>query len=201
MTKIRLAIIFLFVGLLITSVGLYKKLKSAEADRDRFISNYEASLLEKDSITTNNRLLSFSIKELKYLNDSIANELLNTAKELKIKEKEIKALYYIKSQAQRVDTIQMSDTIFVKDLKIDTVIRDSWYQLDLSLQYPNTVVVSPGFTSEKHIIVHSKKILRKPSKCFFIRWFQKRDVVVEVEIKEKNPYIKETQNKFIEVIK
>lgn len=201
MNNIRIAVLLFCIGSILSSIFLYKKLKSTEFDRDRFISNYEASLLEKDSIVNNNRLLSFSVKELRSINDSVTRELLNTAKKLKVKDKELQALYYIKSNANRVDTIKMSDTIFVKNLSIDTMIKDKWYQLDLSLRYPNSVIVSPNFISEKHVVIHSKKILRNPSKWFFIRWFQKRDVVVEVEVDEKNPYIKETQNKFIEVIK
>ena len=201
MTNLKLILGIIFISSLLSSFFLFKKLKSTELDRDRYISNYEASLAERDSITTNNRMLSFTIKELKSFNDSITNELLNTSKKLKIKDKELKSLYYIKSQSLRIDTITVKDTIFVKDFSIDTTITDRWYNLNLALKYPNTIIVSPNFISEKHIIVHSKKIIRKPSKWFFIRWFQKRDVVIEVEIQEQNPYIHEVQNKFIEVLK
>lgn len=201
MSNLKFILGFILVLSIISSIALFKKWKATEEERDRFISNYEASLSEKDSITTNNRMLSFTIKELRSFNDSITNELLNTSKKLKIKEKELVSLYYIKSQSLRVDTILAKDTIFIKDFKLDTVLRDNWYSLNLNLKYPNSLIVSPSFTSEKHIIVHSKKIIRKPSKCFFIRWFQKRDVVIEVEIIEKNPYIKETQNKFIDILK
>ena len=201
MTNLKLILGIVFICSIVSSFLLFKKLKSVELDRDRYISNYEASLSERDSITTNNRMLSFTVKELRSFNDSITNELLNTSKKLKIKDKELKSLYYIKSQSLRTDTITVKDTIFVKNFSIDTTITDKWYNLNLALKYPNTIIVSPNFISEKHIIVHSKKILRKPSKCFFIRWFQKRDVVIEVEIQEQNPYIHEVQNKFIEVLK
>lgn len=201
MINIKYILGFVFIVTLASSLILVKRLKATEAERDRFISNYEASLAEKDSITTNNRLLSFTIKELKTFNDSITNELLSTSKKLKIKDRELKSLYYIKSQSLRIDTIITKDTIFVKDFSIDTTLLDRWYNLNLSLKYPSTIIVSPSFNSEKHIIVHSKKVLRKPSKWFFIRWFQKRDVVIEVEIQEQNPYIHEVQNKFIEILK
>ena len=201
MTNLKLILGIVFICSIVSSFLLFKKLKSVELDRDRYISNYEASLFERDSITTNNRILSFTVKELRSFNDSITNELLNTSKKLKIKDKELKSLYYIKSQSLRTDTITVKDTIFVKNFSIDTTITDRWYNLNLALKYPNTIIVSPNFISEKHIIVHSKKILRKPSKWFFIRWFQKRDVVIEVEIQEQNPYIHEVKNKFIEVLK
>ena len=147
MTNLKLILGIVFICSIVSSFLLFKKLKSVELDRDRYISNYEASLFERDSITTNNRILSFTVKELRSFNDSITNELLNTSKKLKIKDKELKSLYYIKSQSLRTDTITVKDTIFVKNFSIDTTITDRWYNLNLALKYPNTIIVSPNFIS------------------------------------------------------
>ena len=92
--------------------------------------------------------------------------------------------------------------MFVKDVAIDTIIGDNWYNLNLKLKYPSTIMVSPTFVSEQYVIINNAKVYnKKPSKIFFIRWFQKKHNIVEVNIKEKNPYIKNKESKFIKVLK
>lgn len=174
--------------------------------RDKYhtaLANYKALEYSSDSITTHSRVLQLSIEELEYSRDSITNELLETFKELGIKNKKIKSLSYVKSDAVKVDTLVFRDTIFVKDTHIDTLLTDNkWYSTRLELDYPSKIVVTPSFTSEKHIVVSSKReTIKPPSPIFFIRWFQKKHTVLEVNIVEKNPYINEEENKFIEIIK
>jgi hypothetical protein len=95
----------------------------------------------------------------------------------------------------------MKDTIFVENFKMDTTLVDKWYKLDMSMSYPSTISVAPTFNSERYIIVNTRKeIIGKPSKIFFIRWFQKKHRILEVNVEEKNPYIKVKQQKFIKVL-
>ena len=85
---------------------------------------------------------------------------------------------------------------------MDTTIKDEWYQLNLGLRYPNTIITNPSFISEKYIVLNYKKeTINPPKKCAIARWFQKKHKVVEVNIIEKNPYIENKQQKFIEIIK
>ena len=57
------------------------------------------------------------------------------------------------------------------------------------------------FISEKYIITNKRKeTINPPKKFFLFRWFQRKHWVMEVYIKEKNPYIKEINNKFVEII-
>ena len=129
--------------------------------------------------------------------------MLETAKQLKIKEKNIQYLQYHTATITKTDTITIKgDTIFKeKMLPIDTLIGDNWYTTKLKLEYPSTIIVSPSFNSEKEVIVSKKKeYINKPSKIFFIRWFQKKREVITVDVIENNPYIKEYQNKFIKVV-
>lgn len=54
----------------------------------------------------------------------------------------------------------------------------------------------------KYIIVgYRKEIIDPPKKCFIARWFQKKHKVVEVNVVEKNPYIENKQQRFIEIVK
>ena len=139
---------------------------------------------------------------MNYYNDSILNKMNDLRKELKIKDKELLSLYYLNSQITKIDTILMKDTIFIKSLKLDTIVGDRWYTMKLGLEYPNKIIVNPSFISEKDIITNSKKETIEPPKKYWIqRIFQKKHIIAEINIVEKSPYIKETQNQFIQIIK
>ena len=111
-------------------------------------------------------------------------------------------MQYLLSVSTKKDTVLFTDTIFRdKELALDTVIGDKWYSIRLGLKYPNLIYTKPTFTSEKYIIVNKKKeTINPPKKFFLFRWFQKKHWIMEVNIKEKNPYIKEINNRFIEII-
>lgn len=165
------------------------------------ISNNKALIYQNDSILSNNRMFKLTIDELKYYKDSIDTKLLETAEELNIKEKKIKQLQYIKSTANKVDTVIVKDTIFKQDVKVDTTLSQEWYTLNLKLNYPNTVIVNPRFRSEKYVVVNSKRETILPPKKFFLcRWFQKKHTVLEIHVVEKNPYIQVEDYKFIEIL-
>lgn len=166
------------------------------------LSNFKTLYYNNDSIKNHNRVLQYSIDELEYSNDSITKELNNIREELKIKDSKLKALYALKSTIIKSDTITLRDTIFREDVNIDTLIKDEWYSNHLHISYPNTIITTPSFRSEKYIIVNTKReTIKKPSPIFFIRWFQKKHTVIEVNVVEKNPYITETANRFIEIVR
>ena len=123
-------------------------------------------------------------------------------KELKIKDKDLKQMQYLLSEATKKDTIVFGDTLFREPtLDIDTIIGDKWYSIRLGLKYPNLITTNPTLKREKYIIVNKKKeTINPPKKFFLFRWFQRKHWVMEVNIKEKNPYIKEVNNKFVEII-
>lgn len=156
----------------------------------------------RDSLNTSNRVLKLTVDQLNYFNDSILNEMNKVRKELKIKDSKLKSLSYINSVIEKRDTVIFNDTIFIENIKIDTIIEDKWYSMKLNLEYPNRIITEPSFISEKYIVVSRKKETINPPKKFFIsRWFQKKHWVMEVNVVEKNPYIKESNNRFIEFYK
>lgn len=167
--------------------------------------NMNAYDVENSHLKDRILVYQFNVDQLNYLKDSILVEMNNVRRELKIKDDNIKRLEYIASTASRTDTIYIreTDTIFREpDFYIDTIKQDEWYSLHLEMSYPNKVTVTPSFKSEKYIITHSRReTIKPPKKCAIGRWFQKKHNVLEVEIVEKNPYIVNDKQKFVEIIK
>ena len=144
-----------------------------------------------------------TIAQLKHSNDSIFQELNDVRKELKIKDSKLKSLQYISSNFVKSDTIILKDTIF-KDqgIDIDTLLSDEWYSVRVGLRYPSSMIVTPRFRSKKNVIVSTKRETVNPPKRFFLfRWFQKKHTVLHVNVVEKNPYIVDQDNRYVEVVK
>ena len=199
---IRIGIVILVSLLAISTYTLYTNNQKLKEEISISMSNQKAFIAENSSLKEENRAFKFTIEQLNYYNDSILQKMNEVRKELKIKDKDLKQMQYLLSEATKKDTIVFRDTLFREpSLSIDTLIGDKWYNIRLGLKYPNLITTNPTFTSEKYIIVNKKKeTINPPKKFFLFRWFQKKHWVMEVHIKEKNPYIKEVNNKFIEII-
>ena len=199
---IRIGVIVLTSLLAVSTYILYNRNQDLKEEISVSMSNQKAFIAENSSLKNKSRALKFTIEQLNYYNDSILQKMNDVKKELKIKDKNIKQLQYLLSVSTKKDTVLFTDTIFKdKSLVLDTIIGDKWYNIRLGLKYPNLIYTEPTFTSEKYIIVNKKKETVNPPKKFFLfRWFQKKHWVMEVHIKEKNPYIKEIDNKFVEII-
>ena len=199
---IRIGIVILVSLLSISVYTLYTYNQKLKEETATLISNQKAFIAENSSLKEENRVFKFTVEQLNYYNDSILQKMNNIRKELKIKDRNLKQLQYLLSVSTKKDTVLFTDTIFRdKSLALDTIIGDKWYNIRLGLKYPFYIYTEPTFTSEKYIIVNKKKETVNPPKKFFLfRWFQRKHWVMEVHIKEKNPYIKETNNKFVEII-
>lgn len=147
--------------------------------------------------------LQLTIDQLSYFKDSVLQELDATRKELKIKDKNLKALQSISSSFSKKDTVYLDSIIFKEpSFALDTLIGDEWYSLRLGLKYPSMVAVKPEFKSKKHIVVSSKKeTVNSPKKFFLFRWLQKKHVVVHIDVVERNPYVNDETNRYVEIIK
>lgn len=167
------------------------------------VSNEKAFIVENSRLKDQNRAFQFTVEQLEYFNDSLITKMNEVRKELKIKDRDLKQMQYLLSEAQKKDTVVFRDTIFRDPLvRIDTLLGDKWYQLKLGLRYPSTIITEPKFISEKYVIVdYKKETIDPPKKCFIARWFQKKHKIVEVEVVEKNPYIENKQQRFIEIVK
>ena len=150
-----------------------------------------------------NKGFKLTIDQLQYFNDSILRELNETRESLKVKDSKLKSLQYLSSTFIKYDTLIIKDTLF-KDpqIQVDTVLSDEWYSIRIGLKYPSTVTVNPIFRSVKHIVVSSRRETVNPPKKFFLfRWFQKKHTILNIDVIEKNPYMKEQNSRYIEIIK
>lgn len=199
---IRIEIIALICLLTTSTYILYSRNQDLKEEISVSMSNQKAFIAENSSLKDKNRVFKFTVEQLNYYNDSILQKMNEVRKELRIKDGNLKQMQYLLSVSTKKDTVLFTDTIFEdKGLALDTVIGDKWYNIRLGLKYPNLIYTKPTFISEKYIIVNKKRETVNPPKKFFLfRWFQKKHWVMEVHIKEENPYIKETNNKFVEII-
>lgn len=195
-------VIAIVVGICTTINWQYNRIKSLEEDLNTSILNEKALLSETDSLKGESKILYLTINQLASMNDSISNRMKDISKDLKIKEKQIQELQYKLSESSKVDTITFKDTVFRDNFeRLDTLIQDDWYKINLSLIYPSTIKVEPSFKNESVTTVYAKKETVKPEKkCWFTRLFQKKHIVVTVTTVENNPYTTIKENRYIKII-
>ena len=199
---IQIIAVILISALGVTTYIQYKKVKSLNIELSISKSNEKAFIEENNELKDRNLAFKFTIDQINYLNDSLITKMNEVRKELKIKDKDLKQMQYLLSTAQKTDTIVFRDTLFRdRNLQIDTLLGDSWYNIKLGLSYPNLITTTPTFKSEKYIVTSTRKeTIKPPKKCAIARWFQKKHKVVEVIIHEKNPYITNKETRFIEIV-
>lgn len=195
------------LALLIIALSLMLVKLNKECEKYRYLYDKERSNVEAyraSNSSLGNKILEYkmSMDDLRNSLDSIDNKLVKVVDSLKVKDKNVQSVQYIESIITKTDSIILNDTIFKEEVHLDTLLKDNWYSMKLNLDYPSNIVISPKFRSEKYVIINTKKEYnKKPSKIFFIRWFQKKHLVTEVEVEEKNPYIENGKSKFIKIIK
>lgn len=192
--------------ILLATVGfMWKQVRDVNEKWKVSEGNVKAYASMFDNSKKQNAALLLTVDQLEYFKDSVLQELDATRKELKVKDKDLKALQQVKSSFSRTDTITITqvDTLFKEpSLAIDTVLGDEWYKLNLGLKYPSTIAVKPYFKSEKHIVVSSKKeTVNPPKKFFLLRWFQKHHTVLHIDVVEKNPYVSDETSRYVEIVR
>lgn len=202
----RYACLIGVILLVVTMIALYFTLKSKKETEKRWkeaIANVKSYDNLFNGSKNNDIAFLLTIDQLKYSNDSIFQELNEVRRELKIKDSKLKSLQYISSNFTKSDTIILKDTVFKDErIDIDTLLSDKWYSINVGLRYPSSITVTPKFKSEKAVIVSAKKETVNPPKRFFLfRWFQKKHIVLHVNVIEKNPYIEDQDNRYVEIIK
>lgn len=200
-TGIRVFILIVFIVLISDMFASSKKIKTLENKLEISTNNEFILLNQFDSLNSYNKELQLNIKQLKYSNNVTLDKLNKVRKELNVKDKELQKLQYQLSISNKIDTIVYRDTIFKEGIKLDTLIKDNWYSLNLDLEYPSTIIVNPEFKSEKYVVTSLKKEIKgTPKKCWLGRIFQKKHNVVRVEVVEKSPYIETKEQVFINII-
>ena len=200
-TCIRVFILIVFIVFISDMFASSKKIRALESKLEISTTNESILLNQFDSLNSYNKELQLNIEQLKYSNNITLDKLNKVRKELNIKDKELQKLQYQLSISNKTDTVVYRDTIFKEDIKLDTLIKDDWYSLNLDLEYPSTIIVNPKFKSEKYVVTSLKKEIKgTPKKCWLGRIFQKKHNVVRVEVVEQSPYIETKEQVFINII-
>lgn len=196
-------LIILIVVLLAIIGGMWKQVKYSNNKWERAEANVKAYSALNAKADEKNIALQLTVEQLGYFKDSVLQELDKTRRQLKIKNKNLKAVQSVSSVFTKADTVTLRDTIFKEPtLSVDTVMGDKWYNVNIGLKYPSTITVKPYFKSEKHIIISAKRETVNPPKKFFLfRWFQKKMTVIHVDVVEKNPYVDAESSRYVEIVK
>ena len=167
------------------------------------IENIKAYDTQLSGLEDNNRVFKLTINQLNYFNDSIIKKMKEVQKELGIKDSKLRQLQYDLSFVQRKDTIVLNDTIFKnQDFELDTIVGDKWFKTNLHLKYPSTIALSPEIELERFTYINGRKeTINPPKKFFLFRWFQKKMTVITVTVKENNPYVKNKESRYVQIIK
>lgn len=200
MNKYLIISIIILVGIISFLGYTNKKLSNQYAIAYENIKAYDAEL---SGLRGDTKVYKLTIEQLNYFNDSIIKKMKVVQKELGIKDKRLQQLQYEASHAQRADTIILKDTLFRDpQLKLDTIVGDKWFRTNLHLEFPSTIALKPEIELERYTFISGKRETVNPPKKFFLfRWFQKKMTVVTVTVKEKNPYVKNKESRYVEIIK
>lgn len=204
-SKIKQIVMYVVIGLILalgtTCIIQYNVNKSLKEEHAVATANIKALLDDRDNEIIE---LQLSMDVLQHTSDSTIQHLLEQQEKLNIKNKELQTMISMASQFHVHDTIPIPihDTIFCEpDFAFDTCVSDEWRTTCVEMRYPNEVCVDASMRSQKNVFVTAKReTIDPPSKCFFIRWFQKKHTVTRITIDEENPYIDNQENVYIRVI-
>lgn len=195
-------IIGLIVLLVCSLIYMVYQNRTLTAKYETSIENIKAYDSQLSGLNNSNKVFKLTIDQLNYFKDSILIKMNEVRKELNIKDSKIKQMQYKLSHVEKPDSIILKDTIFVESFKLDTIIGDGWANTHLIMKYPNYIKFTPKFKLESFLFVESKKETVNPPKKFFLfRWFQRKHTVLNVTVKENNPYVETDEQKFVEIIK
>lgn len=195
-------IIGLIVLLVCSLIYMVHQNRTLTAKYETSIENIKAYDSQLSGLNNSNKVFKLTIDQLNYFKDSILIKMNEVRKELGIKDSKIKQMQYKLSHIEKTDSLTLPDTIFVNSFKLDTIIGDEWANNHIIMSYPNKIKITPRFKLESFLFVDAKRETIKPPKKFFLfRWFQKRHTVLNVTVKENNPYVETDEQKFVEIIK
>lgn len=90
---------------------------------------YEVSINNNKAYEQNNLQFEISMRQLGMKMDSISSVCMRVKDSLKIKDKKVKEIVYIKSGISKIDTVTFTDTIFVENTSKDTLLSDNGIRL------------------------------------------------------------------------
>lgn len=186
----------------LTIFFMWKRINDLNRDLDNAVNNEKAYAAENSGLKENNQEFKLTLDQMGYYKDSIFIAMKSMAKELKIKDKNIKSLQYQLEHFSKRDTLILRDTIF-KDVNfvLDTCISDKWNKSCLYMRYPNFIALNNSYINEKYLIINTRRETIKPRKWFLSRWFSKKHTIAEITVVDLNPYVTTPKQRFVEIIK
>ena len=196
---IGIVITLLVVGgitYLCSELSKYKELYNKE------LTNVKAYQSENNNLKNQSIAHLMTIDQLISSRDSTDIALKEALKKLNIKPKNVVSAGSVTSNMEKRDSIFLRDTVFIKNLELDTLIGDKWYKAQVGLHYPSRIDLAVSVQSVKHIVVHNKRETVNPPKKFWLfRIFQKKHTIQEVVVDEENPHIEAGSQRFINIVK
>lgn len=104
---IRIEVIVLTSLLAVSTYIFYNRNQNLKEELSVLMSNQKAFIAENSSLKEENRVFKFTVEQLNYYNDSILQKMNDVRKELKIKDKNLKQMQYLLSEATKKDIIVM----------------------------------------------------------------------------------------------
>ena len=192
-------VIAAFIALIASCILL---IKSNISYRDKYkdsVANEKSLIQQLEGATNENIAYKSTINDLRHINDSMVQCLLNARQQIGAKDKEIEYMLHHQSIAVVTDTVVLTDTIFRdKDYSLDTLMEDEWHSTRITLRYPSYIGATTSVLSVKDVFIyHSRETVDPPKKFFLCRWFQKRHTVYKVYVEEQNPMILSQKTLFV----
>ena len=181
---------------LCSELSKYKELYNKE------LTNVKAYQSENNNLKNQSIAHLMTIDQLISSRDSTDIALKEALKKLNIKPKNVVSAGSVTSNMEKRDSIFLRDTVFIKNLELDTLIGDKWYKAQVGLHYPSRIDLAVSVQSVKHIVVHNRRETVNPPKKFWLwRLFQKKHTIQEVVVDEENPHIEAGSQRFINIVK
>lgn len=160
-----------------------------------YIKDYE------NTVSGKMRELQMTQEQFLYSKDSIIEKLRDS---LKVKVKNVKSVEYIQTFFTVYDTIRVPDSAVTVHKDYDsTIVYNPQTKFNISFEDScNCMIFTPEISNEMFVVSsYKKEIIGKPSKVFFIRWFQKKRKFITVDITNSNDLIETRQTRFINILK
>lgn len=185
------------IALLVTCAVLFNMVKKKDAEIARQVNNKEYYVDLLNDNKEKGRVLQLTLNELSTSNDSLIQKINQQKKELKIKDKELKAVQLVETEIVKVVTDTITKEVnFTKELKLNdltTIVVD---------RKDSLLSVTLDFKNEQTLFLYERKEYRNQYKNWFKRLVKfdfKKDKIRRYQITNTNDLIQVTNTRIIEL--
>ena len=99
--------IIVYIAIALLMVFLVYKNITLQNEVNRALINMKAMIAENNGLSDRNLAFQLTVDELKSMNDSISNKMVDVLEELKIKPKTVTQIQYQKEVITKIDTLKL----------------------------------------------------------------------------------------------